>query len=423
MNIAIVGAGIAGLTAAHRLHPDHEITVFEAGSHVGGHTNTVDVSTPSGDWSVDTGFIVLNDQSYPNFNALLTELGVAIQDTHMGFSVASDHEDFEYAGTPTGLFAQRSNLFKPQFHRMIADLLRFNRAMRELLESGEDGPSLGEFLDAGGYSEWFVHRLIVPQASAVWSADPAGMWAFPVRFLAEFFSNHGMLGFKDRPQWQVVSGGSARYVEKLIAPFADRVHTSTPVVAVTRHADHVAVTPRGGEAQRFDEVVLACHADQARAMLTNPTDLEDELLAAFGFQANEAVLHTDARLLPRRRACRQAWNFHLLAEPKPLTTITYGMNHLQSLAAPEDFAVTLNLTEKIDPAKIIQSIQYAHPVFTHEGVAAQARHGEISGADRIHYAGAYWRWGFHEDGVVSALNALEQRDRHLAARAGSTVGA
>ncbi|MCW3040737.1 MAG: FAD-dependent oxidoreductase [Solirubrobacterales bacterium] len=417
-NIAIVGAGIAGLTAAHRLHPHHDVTVFEANDYVGGHTNTIDVSTASGDWSVDTGFIVLNDRNYPNFTSFLGELGVAIQSTHMGFSVASDHEDFEYAGTPRGLVAQPRNLTDPRYYRMIRELLRFNREMRELLESGADGPSLGEYLDRGGYGEWFVHRLIVPQASAVWSADPAGMWAFPVRFLAEFFRNHGMLGFKDRPQWQTIVGGSARYVDAVVKPFADRVHVSSPIEAVTRHHDHVAVTPRGAESLRFDEVVLACHADQARAMLTNPTDLEDELLAAFPFQANEAVLHTDSRLLPRRRACHQAWNFHLLEQPKPLTTITYGMNHLQRLAAPEDFLVTLNLTEKIDPAKIIRTISYAHPVFTREGVAAQARHGEISGADRIHYAGAYWRWGFHEDGVVSALNALEQRGRHARAKAG-----
>jgi predicted NAD/FAD-binding protein len=418
MNIAIIGAGIAGLTAAHRLHPDHDITVFEAGDYVGGHTNTIDVSTASGEWAVDTGFIVLNDRNYPNFTQFLGELGVPTQPTHMGFSVTSDHEDFEYAGTPRGLFAQRRNLVRPQFHRMIADLLRFNREMNALLQSDTPGPSLGEYLDEGGFSEWFVHRLIVPQASAVWSADPAGMWAFPIRFLAEFFRNHGMLGFKDRPQWQTIIGGSARYVDAVVKPFADRVHTSTPIVAVTRHADHVAVTPRGGEALRFDEVVMACHADQARAMLTNPTDLEDELLSAFPFQANEAVLHTDASLMPKRRVAWQAWNFHLLAEPKPLTTITYGMNHLQSLPAPEDFLVTLNLTEKIDPSKIIETVQYTHPVFTHAGIAAQARHGEISGADRIHYAGAYWRWGFHEDGVVSALNALEQRERHARTRAG-----
>jgi predicted NAD/FAD-binding protein len=413
MDIAIIGAGVAGLIAAHRLHPEHDITVFEADARVGGHTHTIDVSTASGDWAIDTGFIVLNDRNYPHFTALLGELGVPVQPTHMGFSVASTFEDFEYAGTPRGLVAQPTNLVRPRYHRMIADLLRFNRELQALLAGEEDGPSLGAYLDAGGYSDWFVQRLIVPQASAVWSADPAAMWDFPVRFLAEFFRNHGMLGFRGRPQWQTVVGGSRRYVDALVRPFAGRIHTSSPIAAVTRHADHVAVTPHGSAPLRFDEVVLACHADQARAMLTNPTDLEHELLGAFPFQANEAVLHTDAALMPRRRACWQAWNFHLLPEPKPVTTITYGMNHLQRLAAPEDFLVTLNLTERIDPAKVIATVPYAHPVYTRAGVAAQARHGEISGVDRIHYAGAYWRWGFHEDGVVSALNALELREQRV----------
>jgi predicted NAD/FAD-binding protein len=406
MRIAVVGAGIAGLTAAHRLHPEHDITVFEAGAHIGGHTNTIRVERPDGTWDVDTGFIVLNDRNYPNFIALLGELGVATQDTHMGFSVSADFEDFEYAGTPRGIFCQRRNLARPAFARMISDLARFNRELRALLASGSDGPSLGAFLDAGGYSRWFVERLIVPQASAVWSADPASMWDFPLRFLAEFFANHGMLGFRDRPQWMTVAGGSARYVEALTAPFAGRIRVATPVTAVTRHDEYVEVTPAGGESETFDEVVLACHADQALAMLTDPSDAEAQILGAMPFQANEAVLHTDERLLPRRHAARQAWNFHLLEQPKPLTTVTYAMNHLQRLDAPVELCVTLNLTERIDPSKIIRRISYAHPVFTEAGVRAQARHCEINGVNRTRYCGAYWRWGFHEDGVVSGLDAI-----------------
>jgi predicted NAD/FAD-binding protein len=291
---------------------------------------------------------------------------------------------------------------------MIADLVRFNREMRELLASDDAGPSLWAYLDAGGYSDWFVERLIVPQASAVWSADPAQMWSFPVRFLAEFFANHGMLGFRDRPQWMTVTGGSARYVEALTAPFADRIRLATPVVAVTRFADRVEVTPAGGAPEHFDEVVLACHADQALAMLTDPSAAEAELLGAFPFQENEAVLHTDARLLPRRAAARQAWNFHLLADPKPLSTVTYSMNRLQRLDAPVDFCVSLNMTEHIDPAHVIRTISYAHPVFTEAGMAAQRRHHEINGVNRTRFAGAYWRWGFHEDGVVSGLKAVAE---------------
>lgn len=412
MKIAIVGAGISGLTAAHQLHPRHDVTVFEAGSYAGGHTNTIDVEdeyAPVNPLRIDTGFIVLNDRTYPNFNAMLSELGVGVQDTHMGFSVSADFEDFEYSGTPRGVFCQRRNLVRPRFHGMLADLVRFNRNLRTLLDSGEPGPSLREFLDEGGYGEWFVDRLIVPQASAVWSADPEQMWTFPVRFLAEFFANHGMLSLRDRPQWKVVQGGSKTYVEAIVERLgAWRVKLNTPVDAVARFDDHVEIRPRGGSPQQFDEVIIACHSDQALGMLADPSEAEREILGAIPYQRNEAVLHTDETLLPRRAAARQAWNYHLLAEPKDRSTVTYSMNHLQRLHTPTQFCVTLNLTERIDPAKIIRTIDYAHPVFTDDGRRAQARHGEISGVRRTHYCGAYWRWGFHEDGVWSALTALRR---------------
>ncbi len=402
MKIAIVGAGVSGLTAAHHLHPAHDVTVFEAGAYAGGHTNTIDVEDPTGPLRIDTGFIVLNDRTYPNFNALLDELGVAVQDTHMGFSVSADFEDFEYAGTPRGVFCQGRNAVRPQFLRMISDLVRFNRDMKALLATDDAGPSLRTFLDEGDYGDWFIDRLIVPQASAVWSADPAQMWTFPVRFLGEFFRNHGMLSFRDLPQWMTVQGGSKTYVEAILARLgAERVRLNTPVRAVTRHDDHVLV-----DGERFDEVILACHSDQALAMLTDPSGAEREILGAIPYQRNEAVLHTDASLLPKRPAARQAWNYHLLAEPKDRTTVTYWMNHLQSLRTPVDYCVTLNLTERIDEAKIIRTIDYAHPVFDDAGRRAQGRHGEISGVRRTHYCGAYWRWGFHEDGVWSALTAL-----------------
>lgn len=406
MKIAIVGAGISGLTAAHQLHPAHDVTVFEAGAYAGGHTNTIDVDDPTGPLRVDTGFIVLNDRTYPNFSVLLDELGVGVQNTHMGFSVSADFEDFEYSGTPRGVFCQPRNLARPRFHRMIVDLARFNRKLSVLLATDDPGPSLREFLNEGNYSDWFVDRLIVPQASAVWSADPAQMWTFPVRFLAEFFRNHGMLTFRDRPQWMTVQGGSKSYVEALVDRLgAWRVQLNTPITSVARFDDHVEVTPRGGTPQRFDEVILACHSDQALGMLADPSDAEREILGAIPYQHNEAVLHTDASLLPTRPAARQAWNYHLLAEPKDRTTVTYSMNRLQCLRTPVDYCVTLNLTERIDETKIIRTIDYAHPVFNDDGRRAQARHGEISGVRRTHYCGAYWRWGFHEDGVWSALTA------------------
>jgi predicted NAD/FAD-binding protein len=295
---------------------------------------------------------------------------------------------------------------------MVADVVRFQRAVRRLLESDAEGPSLGHWLDEQSFSRPFVERVIVPQASAVWSADPAQMWTFPVRFLAEFFDNHGMLGLRDRPQWRTVRGGSARYVEAITAPWRERLRVSTPVEAVTRHDDHVVVRARGQEPERFDQVVLATHSDQALALLTDATPREHEVLGAIPYQRNEAVLHTDRTLLPRRRRAWASWNYHLLDEPSPATTVTYHMNRLQNLTADREFCVTLNRTGAIDPAKVIRKIDYAHPVYTAAGERAQARHAEISGAGRTHFCGAYWKWGFHEDGVASGVRVAE----HFGAR-------
>ncbi|MGZ4275227.1 MAG: NAD(P)/FAD-dependent oxidoreductase [Solirubrobacteraceae bacterium] len=409
MRIAVIGAGISGLAAAHVLGRAHDVWVLEAADRPGGHTNTVRVDTEHETHWVDTGFIVFNDRNYPGFERLLAHLGVPAQPSNMSFSVTDQAGDFEYASTSAnGLFAKRAHLATPWFLRMLAEVRRFQREARALLHGGGDGPSLGDWLEEGAYSRAFIDRLIVPQASAVWSADPRQMWSFPARFLAQFFHNHGMLGLRDRPEWRTVAGGSHRYVQAITAPLGDRLRLATPVHAIHRHDDHVAVTPRGGEAERFDEVVIATHSDQALAMLADPTDREHELLGAIPYQANEAVLHTDARLLPRRRRAWASWNYHLLEEPKPVTTVTYHMNRLQSLRADREFCVTLNRTEQIEPEKIIRTISYAHPVYTREGQAAQARHHEISGRNRTHYAGAYWGWGFHEDGVVSALRVCEQ---------------
>jgi predicted NAD/FAD-binding protein len=408
MKIAIVGAGISGLATAHLLHREHEITVFEAGALAGGHANTVRVDTEHATHHVDTGFIVFNDRNYPNFERLLGSLGVAAQPSDMSFGV-SDGGDFEYNGSsPNGLFAKRAHLVTPSFHRMIADLVRFNRNARTLLAAGGEGPSLGHWLDEGGYSKAFVERLIVPQASAVWSADPRQMWTFPARFLVDFFANHGMLGFARRPQWRTVTGGSRSYVDAVTRPWRDRLRLDTPITAITRHEDHVLLTPRGGEPERFDEVVLATHSDQALSLLADASDREHEILGAIPYQRNEAVLHTDRALLPRRRRAWASWNYHLLPEPTGMTTVTYHMNRLQALDADREFCVTLNRSDAIDPAKILRTISYAHPVFTSKGALAQARHEEISGRNRTHYCGAYWRWGFHEDGVVSALRVAER---------------
>jgi len=404
MRIAVVGAGVSGLVVAHLLHPAHEVTVFEASGYAGGHTNTVRVDTTNQTHRVDTGFIVFNDRNYPNFERLLRRLYVAWQPSTMSFSVSDGVGDFEYSSaSPNGLFAKRAHLITPWFHRMVADLARFNRAARELLDDRAPDVVLRDWLEHHQFSRGFIERLIVPQVSAVWSAAPRQMWSFPARFLAEFFDNHGMLSVRGRPRWRTVSGGSARYVEALTRPFHHRMRLRTPVQSVTRHGDDVLVKPQGGEAERFDEVVLGTHSDQALALLADASDREHEILGAIPYQPNEAVLHTDVRVLPRRRRAWASWNYHLLPEPKAATTVTYHMNRLQSLRAEREFCVTLNHSERIDPARIIRRISYAHPVYTEAGVRAQARVHEIDGRNRTHFCGAYWGWGFHEDGVVSAL--------------------
>lgn len=409
MRIAVVGAGVSGLVTAHLLARAHDVTVFEANDYAGGHTNTVRVDTEHETHWVDTGFIVFNDRNYPTFERLLHRLGVAWQPSDMSFAVTDDAGDFEYSSTSlNGLYAKRAHLATPWFHRMVVEVVRFQRSARELLRGEGPGPSLGEWLEQQRYSRAFIDRLIVPQAAAVWSADPRQMWSFPARFMAEFFENHGMLGLRNRPQWQTVVGGSHRYVEALTRPLGDRLRLSTPVRSIERHDDHVLVTPGDGEPVRFDEVVIAAHADQALAMLSDADARERELLGAIGYQPNEAVLHTDVKMLPRRRRAWASWNYHLLARPTGKPTVTYHMNRLQSLRADREFCVTLNHSEAIDPSKVLRTIPYAHPIFTHEGRAAQARHGEISGRRRTHFCGAYWRWGFHEDGVTSAVRVAER---------------
>jgi predicted NAD/FAD-binding protein len=293
---------------------------------------------------------------------------------------------------------------------MVADLARFNRAARTLLtaEHAGRGPSLGDWLEDLRLSREFIDKLIVPQASAVWSADPRQMWKFPARFLAEFFDNHGMLGFRGRPRWRTVVGGSKRYVDALLDRFDGRLRLGTPVAAVARGGDHVLVRPVGGEAERFDEVVLATHSAQALALLDDAGDREREILGAIPYQGNEAVLHTDVRLLPRRRQAWASWNYHWQPEPAARATVTYHMNRLQSLRAEREFCVTLNRTEAIDPAKVIRKISYSHPVYTADGVSAQRRFDEVSGWRHTHFCGAYWGWGFHEDGVRSALRVAER---------------
>ena len=407
MKVAIIGSGIAGNVVAHRLHADHDITVFEAAAHIGGHTHTHTVEFDGERHEIDTGFIVYNDWTYPNFIALLTELGVESQPSAMSFSVRNEASGLEYNGTTLNtLFAQRRNLLRPSFHRMIRDILRFNREAPALLAAMNELP-LGEYLAAGRYSPQFTNDYLIPMGAAIWSTDPARMLAFPARYFVQFFHNHGMLSVDQRPQWHAICGGSARYVEKLVAPFRQRIRLNCPIESVRRLPDGVLVKPRGADTERYDQVFFASHSDQALALLTDATALEKSILGAIPYQANEAVLHTDTSLLPRARRAWAAWNYHVVNTTEGGATLTYNMNILQTLRSRHTFCVTLNHSARIAPGKIIQRITYHHPLYTPAGVAAQARQHEINGVNRSYFCGAYWRYGFHEDGVVSALNALK----------------
>ncbi len=410
MRIAIVGTGIAGNTVAHFLHrAGHQITVFEADGHIGGHTHTHRIEVDGEVHDIDTGFIVFNHWTYPNFIGLLDELGVAHQPTSMSFSVRNDASGLEYNGTSLdGLFAQRRNLLRPSFLRMLGEILRFNREAPRLLDRPGGEQPLGDFLEAGGYGQRFIDDYLVPMGAAIWSTDADRMLRFPARFFVRFLHNHGMLSVNHRPTWRVIAGGSARYVERLVQPWRDHVRLNTPVESVRRLPGGVLVTARGHEPERFDHVFLACHADQALGLLADPSREEIEVLAALPFQSNEAVLHTDTSLLPKQQRAWAAWNYHADPRSRHRVALTYNMNILQGLRSRHTFCVTLNATDRIDPGRILKRLHYEHPLFTLPSVAAQGRHAEISGVRRTHYCGAYWRYGFHEDGVVSAIEALKR---------------
>jgi predicted NAD/FAD-binding protein len=414
MRVAVIGAGISGLTVAHRLHRQHEVTVFEANAWAGGHTHTHDLEREGRRFAVDSGFIVFNDWTYPRFIALLDELGVASQPSDMSFSYRSEVTGLEYNGTSlNSLFAQRRNLLSPGFLKMLGEILAFNRRSRALLGTSDESLTLGEYLRRERYSSLFVEAYLLPMGKAIWSASERTMLGFPARFFVEFFDRHGFLNVSDRPRWRAVRGGSREYVRRLIAPFRGSLRLETPVAGVLREARGIRVRTRRGDVEDFDYLVLACHSDQALALLEEPSRLEREILGAFPYETNEAVLHTDRALLPRARLARAAWNYHGLARGDDRIAVTYDMNVLQALDAPETFLVTLNRTADIDPAKILRSMSYEHPIYSPAGVAAQARRHELSGADRTFYCGAYWRYGFHEDGVVSAEWAVADLERRI----------
>lgn len=402
MRIAIIGGGISGLYSARLLYKHHDVQLFEAGSYPGGHTNTVDADFGDRRIPVDTGFIVHNDRNYPLFLAMLDELGVAAQDGDMSFSMSCEITGLEYSGTSLNtLFAQRRNLINPRFLGMLRDILRFNRHSDLLLAAPAD-QNLADFLGQHGFSGALVDDYLVPMAAAIWSSDPANILDFPAAYFGRFFHNHGLLTVNDRPQWRTICGGSRNYVAPLIAPFRDRVHLNAPVEFVSRDGDHVSVKAGGGEAQRFDQVIFACHSDQALEILRDPTQAEREILGDIPYQPNDTVLHTDASLLPKKRLAWSAWNYHRYQSDATEVCVTYHMSLLQKLDSPRPLLVSLNATDRINPDTILQRIRYHHPVYDSASVKARGRWAEISSVNNTHYCGAYWGYGFHEDGLRSA---------------------
>ncbi len=417
MRIAIVGSGIAGLCCAHLLDEGHEVTLYEAGDHVGGHTHTHDLTVGGQPVRVDTGFIVFNEETYPGFLKLLARLGVASRPSDMSFSVKDAKTGIEWNGNSLdSLFAQRSNVLNPRFYRMIADILRFNGLARALAGAAEpsDEP-IGAFVKRHGFSQAFVEHYLVPIGTAVWSADPSRFEQFPAQTFCRFFENHRFLQLTDQPTWRTVKGGSDTYVRAILARFRGAL-VRAAVTSVRRDVDGrgtLEITAAGLAPERFDRVVLACHSDEALRLLADATPLEQAVLGAIPYQENVATLHTDAAVMPVARRAWASWNAWVPPTPRGRATLTYDMNRLQSLDTAEPLLVSLNMEDVISPSKVVRRMTYHHPVYTPESVQAQRRHGEIDGVGGTHFCGAYWSYGFHEDGVQSALRVCRKLGREL----------
>ncbi len=403
MRIAIVGTGVSGLVCAHLLSRRHDVTLFEAEGRPGGHANTVTVDLADGSYDVDTGFLVYNERNYPGLIALFDALGVATKPSDMSFSVADEISGLEWKGSSFAtVFAQRRNLVRPAFLRMLSDIVRFNRMARGLLDApGDAGVTLGDLLDRGRWSSQFLDWYLIPMGSSIWSADPSTFLDMPALTFARFFANHGLLEYGNQPAWRTVDGGSRRYVDAVLAPLGSAVRLDEPVDKVTRSDDEVELHTANGP-ERFDHVVIATHSDQALDLLSDPDPTEREVLGAIAYQANRATLHTDVSLLPANRRAWASWNYHRLPDHPTEATLTYRLRSLQGIDSREELLITLNRDDAIDPAKVLRTFDYAHPVYDAAAIAAQPRQEELNGVRRTWYCGAYWGYGFHEDGVESA---------------------
>ncbi|WP_338455980.1 FAD-dependent oxidoreductase [uncultured Alteromonas sp.] len=413
-NVAIIGTGISGLTCGYLLNKTADITVYEANDYIGGHTATKKIIDDGIERNIDTGFIVFNDWTYPRFIKLMKQLDVAYQPTEMSFSVTSKKANIEYNGnTINSLFAQRRNILRPRFWRIVRDILKFNKACKAFVAEKRDTASmtLQDVINELKLSDDFARYYILPMCAAIWSASLAQTRQFPLTFFLQFFNNHGLLNISDRPQWYTIKGGSSTYIPPLIASFQDKIKLSCGVTNVKKVGDTWQVTDTSGAQAIFDHVIFACHSDQALAMLDTPTDAQQAVLGAIGFAENDVVMHKDTNQLPKRKLAWASWNYRLkddAGEEERPASVTYDMNILQRLDAPNTYCVTLNNTDEIDTSALLGSYQYAHPQFSEVMVNAQQRRSQICGVDNLHFCGAYWYNGFHEDGVHSALDVCER---------------
>ena len=413
MRVGIIGSGIAGLIVANHLHPRHQITVFERRRRIGGHVNTVLVELEDGVIPIDTGFIVYNEPNFPKFSKLLQSLKVATRSTQMSFSVRHDPSGIEYGGTSfSSVFAQRRNLLRTSFLRMLLDINRFNREYGGSAESRDlEDQTVAELLTRRQYGSEFAEHYLVPLGSALWSASPKAFRNFPSRFVIDFLRNHRLLQIGGRPRYRFIEGGSATYLNALIAGFRDRICVGRAARRVSRGDGFVEIEDNRGTRERFDHVVIACHADDALALLADPHPVERELLGAFEYAVNDVVLHTDTSVLPRNRRAWAAWNLHMPIEEPDSVRITYNMNILQQVPGPRVFNVTLNDPGLIAPDEVIARFRYSHPLYCSESASVQRRHGELIGRRNTSYCGAYWGYGFHEDAVRSGLAVSEHLSR------------